>query len=334
LAKRNESRWLLLIHQIPPRPNYLRVKVWRRLQRLGAVGIKNSVYVLPRSDQAQEDFQWIRQEIVREGGDASVCEARFVDGLTDDQVEALFRSARVDDYQAVADEVRQLMAGLPASRPLDGERLAQAQAAQARLKNRFAEIVAIDFFGARERGAASAVLSALESRLNPSDEGDFPVQKAWSHLKSVRGRLWVTRKGVHVDRIASAWLIRRFIDPGARFKFVAAKGYKPGKGELRFDMFEAEFTHEGDRCTFEVLIERFRLADPALGPIGAIVHDIDLKDAQHGRPETSGIERLIAGIALGHPYDPDRLDRGAAVLDDLYECFRRKRNPHSTKEDR
>jgi len=254
LAKRNESRWLLLIHAIPPKPNYLRVKVWRRLQRLGAVGIKNSVYVLPRSDQAQEDFQWIRQQIVREGGEASVCEARFVEGLTDDQVKALFRSARVDDYRGIADQARQLITGLPASRALDSERRAQAQTALARLRSRFAEVVAIDFFGSKEQGTANAVLSALESRLNPASEGDTSVKNPWSHLKSVRGRVWVTRKGVHVDRMASAWLIRRFIDPGARFKFVPAKGYKPEKGELRFDMFEAEFTHEGDRCTFEVLI--------------------------------------------------------------------------------
>src|SRR5262245_52825319 len=324
LAKRNESRWLLLIHAIPPKPNYLRVKVWRRLQRLGAVGIKNSVYVLPRSDQAQEDFQWIRQQIVREGGEASVCEARFVEGLTDDQVKALFRSARVDDYRGIADQARQLITGLPASRALDSERRAQAQTTLARLRSRFAEVVTIDFFSSKEQGAANAVLSALESRLNPANEGDSSVKNPWSHLKRVRGRVWVTRKGVHVDRMASAWLIRRFIDPGAQFKFVPAKGYRPEKGELRFDMFEAEFTHEGDRCTFEVLIERFRLADPALGPIGAVVHDIDLKEAKFAKPETAGVQMLIAGIAMGHSDDEDRLARGSAVFDDLYEYYRRK----------
>ena len=324
MAKRNETRWLLLIHQIPPKPSYLRVKVWRRLQRLGAVGIKNSVYVLPKSDQALEDFQWVRQEIVREGGDASVCEARFIEGLTDHQVEALFRAARVDDYLGLADEARRLIAGLPAQATVDNEPRTQVQTALARLKSRFAEVLAIDFFEAKERGTASAVLSALESRLNPASPGDIPVKNPWRHMKNIRGRVWVTRKGVHVDRIASAWLIRRFIDPSARFKFVAARGYKPGKGELRFDMFEAEFTHEGDHCTFEVLVKRFRLADAALGPIGAIVHDIDLKDAKYGRPETPGVSQLIAGIAMGHSADEDRIARGTALFDDLYECFRRR----------
>src|SRR5579863_2240081 len=93
----SEARWLLLIHQIPPKPNYFRVKIWRRLQRLGAVAIKNSVYVLPKSDQAQEDFEWVLREIVQEGGDATLCEARLVEGLSDEQVEALFYAARDAD---------------------------------------------------------------------------------------------------------------------------------------------------------------------------------------------------------------------------------------------
>ncbi len=137
-------------------------------------------------------------------------------------------------------------------------------------------------------------------------------------------RCRVERAG-EVDRMASAWLIRRWIDPEAQFKFVPAKGYQPARGELRFDTFEADFTHEGDRCTFEVLIERFALNDPALHPIAEIVHDIDLKDSKFGRPETAGIDRLIAGIAMGHKDDEARLARGAAVFDDLHAYFKRKR---------
>jgi hypothetical protein len=133
-----------------------------------------------------------------------------------------------------------------------------------------------------------------------------------------QGRTWVTRTGIKVDRMASAWLIRKFIDPEARFKFVPAKGYRPAQGELRFDMFEAEFTHEGEMCTFEVLVQRFGLADPALRAIAEIVHDIDVKDAKYGREEAPGIGQLVAGIAAAHPDDETRLARGAAVFDDLY----------------
>jgi hypothetical protein len=138
-------------------------------------------------------------------------------------------------------------------------------------------------------------------------------------------KIWVTRRGVHVDRIACAWLIRRFIDPGARFKFVSAKDYDAQPGELRFDMFKAEFTHEGDRCSFEVLLERVGLEEPALRAIAEIVHDIDLKDAKFDRDEAPGVARLITGVATASRSDEERLERGGALFDDLYESFRRKR---------
>ncbi len=141
----------------------------------------------------------------------------------------------------------------------------------------------------------------------------------------VRGRTWVTRRDIRIDRIASAWLIRRFIDPRARFKYVAATAYRGRPRDLRFDMFEAEFTHLGDRCTFEVLVERFDLRDPALRALSQIVHDIDLKDAKFGRVEAEGIARLIDGMARTIPKDAERAARGAALFDDLYESFRGSR---------
>ena len=137
----------------------------------------------------------------------------------------------------------------------------------------------------------------------------------------LKDQLWVTRQGVQVDRIASAWLIRRFIDPGARFKFVPGAGYRPQPGELRFDMFEGEFTHLGDRCTFEVLLGHADPADPALRAIGEIIHDIDLKDDKYGREEVAGVRSLIAGIAASSTDDEQRLARGSALLDDLYSSF-------------
>src|SRR5262249_7009043 len=118
MAENSEPRWLLLIHQVPPKPAYFRVKVWRRLQRLGAVAIKNSVYVLPRTEQTYEDFEWVMREIIEGGGDASICEARFVEGLSDEQVEALFHAARDADYARLAEDLRKLFAALPIGRDL------------------------------------------------------------------------------------------------------------------------------------------------------------------------------------------------------------------------
>jgi hypothetical protein len=186
-------------------------------------------------------------------------------------------------------------------------------------------VAAIDFFEAPGRLPAEKTLEALEARLEPPRRAEKPVV-AEDHRRPV-GATWVTRKGIHVDRMASAWLIRRFIDEKAQFKFIAGnqRSYRPARGELRFDMFEGEYTHEGDRCSFEVLVEKFQLADAALRPIAEIVHDVDLKDGKFGRPDAAGFEHLVAGIALAHREDEERLARASAVLDDLYAWFKRKR---------
>lgn len=320
----NEGRWLLLIHQLPPKPSYFRVKIWRRLQGLGAVAIKNSVYVLPKNEQTQEDFQWVLREIVEGGGEASVCEASFVDGLSNEQVQGLFQAARDAEYGQIANQARRLAETPLPTTQVEDNRRTQIEIDLARLKRHLAEVVAVDFFGAPGREAADGLVSGVEARVRGKGTGLQRASTATFRREDLRGKTWVTRKGIHVDRMASAWLIRRFIDADARFKFVPAKGYKPSPGELRFDMFEAEFTHEGDRCTFEVLIDRIRLDAPGLSPIAEIVHDIDLKDSKFGRQETVGIERLIAGIAMAHKDDETRLARGAAVFDDLYEYFRKK----------
>jgi hypothetical protein len=151
------------------------------------------------------------------------------------------------------------------------------------------------------------------------------MAKKANELAAKSGTTWVTRRDVYVDRIASAWLIRRFVDKEAKFKFVAAKGYKPRAGEIRFDMFEAEFTHEGDLCTFEVLLRAAGLTEAGLRAIGEIVHDIDLKDAKFGRDEAAGIARLIDGLVIASRDDNVRLERGLSVFDDLHAYFGKRR---------
>ncbi len=317
-----EGGWLLLIHQIPPKPAYLRVKIWRRLQRLGAVPLKNSVYVLPANDQTLEDFQWVRREIVADGGDVTICAARLIDGLSDDQARALFIEARQADYNLLVEDTRKLASGLPHDGAPDPESINALESQVTRFKRRLGEIEAIDFFAAPGHNVAEVEIAALERRLRPGSSSASLAQEQRTALP--RGAIWVTRADIHVDRIASAWFIRRFIDPAAKFKFVAGKAYRPAQGEQRFDMFEAEFTHEGDRCTFEVLLARTGLDEPALRAIGEMVHDLDLKDEKFGHPETAGLERLLGGIALAHTSDEARVARGSAMFDDLYECFRRR----------
>jgi len=313
-------RWLLLLHQLPPKPDYLRVKIWRRLQRIGAVAIKNSVYVLPRTDQTAEHFQWIIREIEASGGEASVCEAAFVTGLSDGQIESLFRAAREADYAALSEEAQELLAGATAQRAADGSGRADIDAALARLRRRLHEIGAIDFFGGPARQVAEAAIERLETRIRPSGpRSRQPAERGTGRRKT--GRIWVTRRGVHVDRIASAWLIRRFIDAKARFRFVDEDAYQPKADEVRFDMFEAEYTHEGDRCTFETLMARFHLTQPGLEAVAEMVHDIDLADAKFARPETPGFERLIDGITRTYAGDDERVAQGATLLDNFLQSF-------------
>ena len=315
--------WLLLIHQIPPKPNYFRVKIWRRLQKLGAVGIKNSVYALPSTEQAQEDLNWVRREIVEGGGDASLVEARLIEGLNDEQVKELFRAARDADYMGVVKDTRELAKRLPRKGEIRDDERGELEAAFARLQKRVGEIAAIDFFHARSREAMDGLLKELEEKI--SARVPQPKSALAGAIEKPRGATWVTRTGIHVDRMASAWLIRRFIDPKAKFRFVSAREYRHQPGERRFDMFDGEFTHQGELCSFEVLLARFEITDAALRPIAEIVHDIDLKDEKYGRADNAGFEHLINGIAMAHPEDEVRLQRASFVLDDLYEYFKRKR---------
>lgn len=316
--------WLLLIHQIPPTPNYFRVKIWRRLQRLGAVAIKNSVYALPSNEQAKEDLNWVLREIVEGGGDASLVEARLIEGLNDGQVKEMFRAARDADYQAIANDARDLAKRFPRKGEIADERRGEIDTAFARLQKRVGEVAAIDFFHARSREAVDGLLKELEEKLalRAPEKDASPSQAV---VEKPRGATWVTRTGIHVDRMASAWLIRRFIDPQAKFKFVPSREYRHQAGELRFDMFDGEFTHRGELCSFEVLTARFEITDAALRAIAEIVHDIDLKDEKYGRADNAGFEHLINGIAMAHPEDEVRLQRATFVLDDLYEYFKRKR---------
>jgi hypothetical protein len=320
ITRSGGPKWLFLLHQLPAKPAYARVKVWRRLQSLGAVTVKNAVYALPDNSETREDFAWLAKEIVESGGEAVVCEAELVEGLTDDELRATFERVRNEDYDRIATEAAALAARLDDS----SDAAASEVAAQVvRLRRQLLETRAIDFFGAGARDAAERSLATIEARLQEGGDMSEPTSTAQaSGVDVLRGKVWVTREAVQVDRIASAWLIRRFIDPGARFKFVPGRAYLPRAGEVRFDMFEGEYTHEGDRCTFEVLLQRAGLHDAALGAIGEIIHDIDLKDGKYGREETAGIRIVIAGIANGQRDDEERLARGGAVLDDLYQSLR------------
>jgi hypothetical protein len=306
--------WLLLLHQIPPQPAYFRAKVLRRLNQIGALAIKNSAYVLPAYDETLEDLQWLRQEIEKEGGEAWLFRTDVVAGLSIDAIREAFRAMRAPDYSQVCETARSLLA-----RMRNGNRPeTDYEGAWRKLKQRLEEIRKIDFFEAPGRKETETIMESIDRILHSPPKRKTAKPKP----QELKGFTWVTRTGVKIDRIASAWLIRRFIDPAAQFSFVDPKTYKHKAGEVRFDMFEGEFTHEDDECTFEVLLAWSGLKDRALRPIAEVVHDIDLKDSKYGRIEAAGIAALIEGITLQQAADTRRLEEGFPLFEALYARFK------------
>ena len=315
--------WLVLVFQFPKGSGSERVKIWRRLQSIGAIAIKNSMYVLPRSEQAREDFEWLVAELTARGADAALLESRFISGLDDLRLREMFNTARDRDYAELKQDIDTLSADLAPGTKAGPEALQSARQALGRARRRLADIEAIDFFGAPELEGAQASLWALDERLaSPAAAGvNGDNRMTDSSATELRSRVWVTRRNVRVDRIASAWLIRRWIDPEARFRFVDGRDHEPRANEIRFDMFEAEFTHQGDQCTLEVLAGHVAAEDHALRCVAEIVHDIDLKDHKFGRPETEGVASLLSGLVASLEDDERRIERGSALFEDLYRHF-------------
>ena len=327
---RREARsWLLLVHQLPPKPTNLRVRTWRRLQQLGAIAVKQAVYVLPDSPAAREDFEWLKTEIESAGGEATVFSANSVDTWSDDSLIEEFRRARQESYGELAGEVEQLLERLGSTHDRPGSarrKHGQSRAPASRrlldgFRQRLAAIEAIDFFGSAGRDRVASLLDRVEQRMSsntrrstaaPSHDG-FDAS-AW------RNRLWVTRPRPGVDRMSSAWLISRFIDANARFGFAPDRDAVP-RGGVAFDMFGGDFSHHGEHCTFETLCARFGIDDNAVARVAEIVHDLDLKDGRFGAPEAAAISTVIDGLQLAHADDDTLLAQGIALFDALYRGF-------------
>jgi hypothetical protein len=314
-AKITEGRWLMLMHQLPARPAYTRVKIWRRLKESGSINVGNAVYVLPDGTESRSAFAALLREIESHGGDGFVVEGALLAGLRDDELRARFNAAREGDYQKLTAELRRL------AQEWKKRKTPKADPVQAlsRISQKLAALGRIDFFAASGRTAAEALLARLEhSHITRTAPPSPPTV-------DLKGKTWVTRQDIHVDRMACAWLITRFIDPGARLKFVPGRQYKPLAGEVRYDMQDGEFTHEGEDCSFEVLLRRAAIRDPALTVIGEMIHDMDLNDGKFGHPQTVGIAHVISGICRNQQSDEARVARGRELFDDIYQQFRRRK---------
>jgi hypothetical protein len=297
--------WLLLLLSLPPRPSSLRVRAWRRLRVLGAVPLKSSAYLLPDSTDRYEQFQWLAQEIQRDGGEATLLRVDRIENMKEPDVVRLFQEARNQDYAVLADRYLKVLKG---RRPRLGEELA-------RLAREMDRIGEIDFFEAPGRREVERAREAVEQRTATARARPAGAAPPLD-LDALKGRRWVTRPRPHVDRIASAWLIKRFVDPEADFVF-APPDQIPGDA-IPFDMAGVDFGHHGEDCTFETLLRRTGLRDRKLAILAEIVHEADLKDQKFAREEARGIDLALRGLLNAIKDDHEALAHGLTLFDGLY----------------
>jgi hypothetical protein len=295
--------WLLLTFTLPTKRASQRVEIWRKLQRYGTVPLGNSGYLLPSSVSNEERFQWLATTIRKYGGDASVVRVESIDNLSTAQLKGRFSEARAREYQELIREIHALSGG-------SAERKGTARLG--RLRNRFQEIVDVDFFDSPLQERVRELLERASSIRAAKDGATARINP-----REYKNRIWVTRPRPGVDRCASAWLIRRFIDPKVRFTFAPEDRVPPDA--VPFDMFnERGFGHRGVDCTFETLQKEFRVRDSRVTVIGQMIHDADLLDDRFGRREGYGVDEILKGWARQGLADEKLLDRGMELIEGLY----------------
>jgi hypothetical protein len=296
--------WLLLVFSLPAKSASQRVEVWRKLRRYGTVALRSSGYVLPNTPVNQERMEWLAAAIRTYKGQASVVQAQGFDDLPAERLKGLFVEARSHDYQKLLHVAKKLLALSPSRRP--SGRLN-------RIRRQFLELQDIDFFG-------NPLRTKLENLLAHADESESAKSGRKNKPKSGEyvNRLWITRPRPGIDRVSSAWLIRRFIDPKAGFAFGAEPSSHPDA--IPFDMFCSEgFGHRGEDCTFETLYKKFSIRDGKVKRIAEIIHDADLGDDKFGRAEGLGLDKVLNGWAKQDLPDDELLQRGMDLIEGLYE---------------
>src|SRR5215831_4223217 len=298
MAVKKNLSWLLLLLRLPATHTAERVAIWRKLKKSGAVQIQTSTYVLPDAPARYETFQWLTQHIRDAGGDATLVRAREIEGLANERLIELFNTARAKEYATLREMLRSLIASARRTKDL-GDKLE-------RLRKQFREIKQTDFFDSPKAGDLEIMLQRLEGT-QPRSQTEPKLEP-----RDFRGRVWLTRPRPEIDRVGSGWLIRKFIDPKAKFVFGTKRPSNPRV--LTFDMLGGDFSHHGDDCTFETLVRRFGISDKVVAKIGEMVNDADLDDDKFQRNECIGIGRVLKGWAREGLPDREILRRG-------FECF-------------
>jgi hypothetical protein len=309
---------LLLLVGLPPTPSSLRVRVWRRLRSLGAVPLKRSAYLLPDTPERYEDFQWLAQEIQREGGEATLIKVEQIENVSPEEVVRMFNEPRDQDYRQLAVRYRKVLQSLDRK---STAKSARVQDDLARLAKDHQRIRDIDFFDARGGAEVRRLEEAIAMRTRRPESARHE-ERPTLDLTKLRGRRWVTRPRPHIDRIASAWLIKRFIDADAEFVFALPAEFP--KDSIPFDAPGVELSHHGEDCTFETLMKRARLRDRRITRLAEVVHEADLRDGKFPHEEARGIDVAIRAFLAASPDDHHVLAQGMALFEGLYATTSRK----------
>jgi hypothetical protein len=317
-------QWLLFFYSVPSKPVSNRMRVWRKLMKAGAVNLKGAVYILPFNDEHYEFLQWLLAEISEMKGEAAFAAIEKVDTIKDEELIALFNRHRAGDYRliekALDDLERKLSSIRKGTKALNVSGLSDQYH---KLLKEFEEVRKIDFFSSNEgeslNGRIKHVQDMLRGLSDKEPKKESPEAITPRSTADYQGKVWVTRKRPFIDRMASAWLIRKFVDRDAVFAFADEKDMKAtGRNSVAFDVRDGEFTHLGEMCTFEVLLRSFGLRDKALKEIAEMVHDLDMKDNKYLNAEAKGVEDILTGIRKTAKHDQDSLEKGMAVFEMLY----------------
>ena len=315
-------RWLTLLTTLPPTPTRHRVGVWRKLQRMGAVRLRGAGWILPENPETTELFQWLAQEIHSVRGEATLLRVDRVEPITDKDIVGLFHKARAVEYHAVIEGCREILRHLDRYQTNHRRGIPKLRTKLDAMKRELDRVQGIDYLKAPAGERARSVWETTAKRLRAVESRPHAPRGQRRGALPPRGSTWVTRPRPHIDRIASAWLIKRFYDPEAKFEFAdAADAARKG---TPFDVLGAEFGHHGDDCTFETLVKRFGIKDRRVKVIAEIVHEADLHDGKFTRNEAAGVDLAINGLVEAVPDDHDLLARGTALFDVLYAVLKQK----------
>jgi hypothetical protein len=328
MASKSDRDWLILLHQLPAKQESARVKIWRMLQRVGGLSVKNSVYALPNGEEPRRVFEELAKEIRAYDGEAILILGEFVSGINVDNLKAEYNKLLKVAYRELFNDLKGIKDSVAEASTAD--EFMRLEHLKGKALSQMVSLAKRNYFELDEESLSKALLKELEQEI--ARERNAVVKSRRKNLSDKPfGAVWVTRRDPHVDRLASAWLIKRFIDKKAKLEFVDMDTYVHKKGHFRFDVFEGEFSHEGDLCTFETLIKHFDLKEKGLERIAHIIHDLDIKDEKYSLPETEGVRIMLAGLIRSETDDYHRNDKASQIFDSLFVQFNHLPNKSARK---